>query len=194
MTKPKTGQALLRENLRKEYWPNEVAWTGEGEKGWFRAPRTLPLILNLLASKEVSGNLDPGPVYLEVLARHRGEGIVEMASESDHTYAAGYTSPRRSRTWMERMNLLEKLGFIRAQGTGNAKYSYVLLVHPSIPVKKLYDEGKIKDVRWWPTYRKMQLEAKETKFEDLVLPEKPAENVVQLKPATKKKLTIRKKA
>ena len=78
-----------REKLRKQYWPHEDAWTGEGETGWFRAPRTLALILALLRLKTIRGKNDPSSVYVE-LARHIGEGIIEMTLESEHAYAAGY--------------------------------------------------------------------------------------------------------
>ena len=78
-----------REKLRKQYWPHEDAWTGEGETGWFRAPRTLALILALLRLKTIRGKNDPSSVY-EELARHIGEGIIEMTLESEHAYAAGY--------------------------------------------------------------------------------------------------------
>jgi hypothetical protein len=50
----KSGIAARREELRNQYWPTEDLWTGEHEKGWFPAPRTLPLILTLLSSKQIS--------------------------------------------------------------------------------------------------------------------------------------------
>ncbi len=59
-----------RAKYKAEYWPHEIAWTGE-DSGWFRAPRTLPLILALLRTKKISGNQDPSGVYLELLGRHR---------------------------------------------------------------------------------------------------------------------------
>ena len=43
-----------RERIRQQLFPDEDPWTGEGEKGWFRAPRTLPLVLELLCSKELA--------------------------------------------------------------------------------------------------------------------------------------------
>jgi len=37
-----------RELIKAEYWPKEEAWTGMNELGWFKAPRTLPHLLNAL--------------------------------------------------------------------------------------------------------------------------------------------------
>src|SRR5437870_3698938 len=59
MAKNRTSGSARRLAARQEFWPNDTAWTGENEKGWFRAPRTLPLLLALIASKQVSGNTDP---------------------------------------------------------------------------------------------------------------------------------------
>lgn len=157
-----------REKIKAEFWADAIAWTGERpEVGWFRAPRTLPLVLALLRSKKISGNSDPTSVYLELLARHRDTGIVEMATEGDHSYAAGYPGPRGVRTWQERIKLLEKLSFIKSVKGGNQTYKYVLLVHPTIAVKKLRDEGKVED-HWWNTYRQMQIETKEATYEQLM--------------------------
>lgn len=53
------------------------------------APRTLPLILSLLSSNEISGNKDPSSVYLDLISGQRGEGVIEMGHEADHAFASG---------------------------------------------------------------------------------------------------------
>jgi hypothetical protein len=157
-----------REKIRAEFWPAEIAWTGDRpEVGWFRAPRSLPLILMLLASKKISGKTNPMSVYLELLARHRDTGIVEMSTEADHSYAAGYSGPRGVRTWQERMKLLERLGFIKSIAGGNQTYKYVVLIHPAIAIKKLESDGKV-DRKWWNTYRQAQIDSKESTYEQVL--------------------------
>lgn len=165
----KTAAQEHRERIKDEFWPEEIAWTGEKpEQGWFRAPRTLPLILILLRSEKVTGaKLGPTGVYLELLARQRDTGIVEMVAEGEHSYSAGYVGPRGVRTWQERMQLLEKLGFIKSKKSGNQQYKYVLLVHPTVVVKKLHDDGKV-DQLWWDTYRQRQIETKERTYDKIV--------------------------
>lgn len=172
----KSGARIRREQLKSEFWPEDVAWTGDNEKGWFRAPRTVPLILLLLSSKELSGKCDPTRVYLELLARHRDSGIVEMVSEGEHSYAAGYVGPRGVRTWQERMALLERLGLIKSKQAGNLRYKYVMLVHPAIAVKRLRDGGKVPQA-WWNLYRAMQIESKESQHEKFEKDEPPAKVV-----------------
>jgi hypothetical protein len=164
----KTKPQLHREEIKAEFWDHDIAWTGDKPAtGWFRAPRTLPLILTLLADKKISGKSDLTGVYLELLARHRDSGIVEMVSPGEHSYAAGYKGPRAVRTWQERMKLLEELGFIKARPSGNQQYKYVLLVHPTIAVKGLLDAGKVSQ-SWWDTYRVRQIEATEAPYEKLI--------------------------
>ena len=87
--------------------------------GWFASPRTLPLIMSLIDSKAVSGTKSVSRVYLELLSRQRTHGVIEMSSEENHAFAAGYEGTRGKRTWQERMKQLEKIGFIRIQKSGN---------------------------------------------------------------------------
>jgi hypothetical protein len=169
MAKFKTATQIKREQYKQEFWPDEIAWTADSvQPGWFRAPRTLPLILSLLSNKKTTGStLDPGRVYLDLLGRHRDSGVVEMADEGDHSYAAGYEGNRGVRTWKERMKLLENLGFIKSKKGGNQRYKFVLLVHPTIVVHNLHANGVV-DEHWYATYRARQIDAKEPSYEDLV--------------------------
>jgi hypothetical protein len=181
----KTATQIRREEIKTELWPNEIAWTGDKpETGWFRAPRTLPLILMLLSDKGISGKSDLSGVYLELLARHRDSGIVEMMSPGEHSYGAGYSGARGIRTWQERMKILEELGFIKTKESGNQQYKYVLLVHPTIAVQRLHDKGLVPK-KWWETYRPRQIEATEAPYEKLMERHKPAK-VVSIKSAKAK--------
>jgi len=161
----KTTGAEKRETIRNDYWPADDAWTGVNEKGWFRAPRTLPLLLTLLRFKNLSGRLDPTPVYLELLARHFDNGVIEMTHEGDHAYAAGYSGKRAMRSWQERMKLLERLGFIRVKPIGNQKHRYVLIVHPTTAVERLRTKNLVSQ-EWLEAYRARQRETREESYED----------------------------
>jgi hypothetical protein len=155
-----------REKLRNEFWPDEEPWTGIDEKGWFRAPRTLPLILELLATKDINPKqLDVTRVYLELWSRHIDSGIIEMVEHTWHAYAAGYSGSRAVRSWMERMKVLDETGFIKSKEAEGQRYKYVLLVHPTIAVQRLRDAGRIED-EWWDTYRARQIQTKESSYEE----------------------------
>jgi hypothetical protein len=164
MTK-KTASGEKREKIKNQFFPNDDAWTGEKDKGWFRAPRTLPLILELLSSKGLSGSLDLTRVYIELLARHIDGGIVEMTDQDSHAYAAGYFGSRAVRTWQERMKKLEEVGFIKSVKVANQKYKYILLVHPTVAVENLRQQKQLDDT-WLNTYRVRQIEVKEDTYEE----------------------------
>jgi hypothetical protein len=161
-----SASTTRREKLRKEFWPNEQPWTGFDEKGWFKAPRTLPLILELFTSKLINEKqLDVTRVYLELWSRHIDAGIIEMTQESQHAYAAGYRGSRAIRTWAERMKVLEETGFIKSKNLEGQRYKYVLLIHPTIAVQRLREAGKVED-QWWDSFRARQILTKEASYEE----------------------------
>jgi hypothetical protein len=135
----------------------------------------------LLSDKGISGKSDLTGVYLELLARHRDSGIVEMVSPGEHSYGAGYSGARGIRTWQERMKILEELGFIKSKESGNQQYKYVLLIHPTIAVQRLHEKGLVPK-KWWETYRPRQIEATEAPYEKLMERHKPTK-VVSIKSA-----------
>jgi len=159
----------------------ETAWTGANEKGWFKAPRTLPLVLGLLAAKHISGSQDPSRVYLELLSRHLDEGVIAMEAPDDHAFAAGYEGPRGVRTWRERMGILEREGFIKVKSIGTKKYAYVLLVHPNVAIRQLRQQGRISDT-WWEAYSERQAETGQLpSSDDLILePALPGKRAIDL--------------
>jgi hypothetical protein len=140
----------------------------------------MPLILQLIDSKDLSGSLAPSKVYLELLARHVDNGLVEMVHEVDHAYAAGYEGTRAVRSWQERMRILEKLGFIKAKQIGNQRYKYVVIVHPIVAIHNLLEKGKIPKP-WWDAYRDRQIQTKEPSYNERY---KPTPKVVPLKTAS----------
>ncbi len=156
---PQTPGSERRAQHKERFWKNEEAWNGSGS-GWFKAPRTIPLIFAVLSQKQLTGGRDVARVYLELLARHLDGGVIEIGNEADHAYAAGYTGTRAVRTWHERMQLLEKLGFIRTRRVGNQRYKLVLLKDPLQAVADLYRRKRISE-EWWEAYTLRLLETRE---------------------------------
>lgn len=144
-----------RLKVRAEFWPNltdEDLWNGPKEKGYFCAPRILPLLLTLLEEKTVKAKKNRlSSVYLELLSRHMGQGIIAMTSAEDHAYSAGYTGSRAVRSWNERMAALEELGLIASRRKGGMLYGYVCLFRPENVIEKLRTADKISD-EWWNLY------------------------------------------
>jgi hypothetical protein len=156
---PQTAGSERRAQHKERFWKNDESWNGTGS-GWFKAPRTLPLILALLSQKQLTGGRDVARVYLELLARHLDGGVIEIGNEADHAYAAGYSGVRAVRTWSERMQLLEKLGFIKTRRIGNQRYKLVLLADPLNAIADLRRQERVPEA-WWETYILRLLETRE---------------------------------
>jgi hypothetical protein len=161
------AQSERLRKVREEFWPDADAWTGTAvlDDGWFKAPRTLPLILSLIRDKRLTPKSDPTNVYLELLSRQFGDGIVEIQNQAEHAYAAGYTSSRGAeRTWKEHMRRLESLGFIKIQGVGPNPFKYILIVHPSTAIHELNEKGLVSK-EWMAVYRDRCIVTKELSYD-----------------------------
>ena len=65
----------------------------------------------------------------------------------------GPTPGRNVRSWRERIEMLQELGFIGVQPNGSRKYGYILLLHPHRVVCELRARGKVNDP-WWGAFSK----------------------------------------
>src|SRR5690349_21456104 len=79
------------EELREQLWPGskQRIWKSSAEKGYCCVPRVLPLLTRLMNDKGViegKAKGDCGGVYVELLARVRAQGIIEIVSEGEHAY------------------------------------------------------------------------------------------------------------
>jgi hypothetical protein len=151
----KTAADRRREETREDLWPDSAKriWRGPEEKGYWCAPRVLPLLLHLTQSKALVGAKDCSFVYLELLARDFGQGVVEILDEDEHAFFAGYTSGRAKRTWQERVRALRDAGFIEVKPKGNRQIGFILILHPAQVVAKLKAGGKVPD-NLWQLYQK----------------------------------------
>jgi hypothetical protein len=106
----------------------------------------------LARNRIITGRLDCSSVYLELLSRDFGQGLVEILDEDEHAFCAGYFGNRAIRSWRERIDMLVSVGFIRTSPRGNRRVGYVLLVSHSLIVERLREEKKIDDA-WWQVYQ-----------------------------------------
>lgn len=106
----KNRKALERASMLDQLLPggDALVWPREHEGGWFKGPRSLPLILAVLNTKHFRGALDIASTYLALLAENWDEGLVEVKGESDAAMTAGFRADARGlRTWRERIRKLE---------------------------------------------------------------------------------------
>lgn len=157
---PRTKADKRREQIRDELWPEseQRIWQSAREMGYWCAPRVLPLLLHLTKDQRIVGKADCSFVYLQLLSRDFGQGLVEIRDEDEHAFGAGYLGERARRTWQERMRILSENGFIEVAPKGNKTYGFVLIVHPLVYVQEFREHGILSE-RWWNSFQHLLAES-----------------------------------
>jgi len=153
MKKPSTNEDRHLEEVRDEHFPRSRSrrWPASGGAGWFKAPRALPVLLQILTDKRLVSRGNPGVVYLELLSRVREPGFIILEHPEEHARIAGYS---RSRTWTDAMAQLRDLGLIETRGSQNREFAYALIVNPFYALRRLHQQGKINEPLWNLFYEK----------------------------------------
>lgn len=150
----KLSPAQRRMKIRDEFWPaaaNEI-WNRHENDGFVTIPRLLPLICALI--KHNAKN-DPTRVYLDLWCRVWDEGVIAAIDEDEAAFSSGYLGTRARRTWIDHINQLVKLGFIRTVPHANSEIGHVLIRNPLIVVEELRSKPKSKVTpEWWSAYIK----------------------------------------
>ena len=147
--------AQRRVELRELLWPGQGhrVWDRRTKTGFCTIPRLLPLILVLIKdlAKRRNGVGDPSSVYLELWSRSFDEGLVQIRDDAECAYASGYAGTRASRSWRERIDLLQQIGFIETKRAHNREYAHVLLIDPIVVCAELHKKGDVAD-EWWNAF------------------------------------------
>jgi len=158
MPKTMTKAASRRLEMLDSLWPDARAelWHRSKEDGYSTIPRTLPLILSLIDN--LGGGKDASRVYIDLWCRQMDDSFVEVTDEETFAYSSGYsTTGRNVRSWRERMDILQNLGFVSIKPNGSRKYGYILLSHPHKVIKRLREQGQIPE-NWWGAFTKRATE------------------------------------
>jgi hypothetical protein len=153
MAKKLTQYDVRRREKRNALWDDAEAaiYNKREESGFCTVPRTLPLMTTLI--KHLSPKKDPSRVYLDLWFRQRDDGFVESEDQEEMAACSGYpTGTRNVRTWRERLEELERLGFIRIKPKGTQKYRYILLLHPHDVVQRIRHKTPAAIPDWWWGY------------------------------------------
>jgi hypothetical protein len=110
--------------------------------------RVLPILLQLAAVQSLFHNKNAAQVYVELLCRDWGQGMIEVQDEEAHAFRAGYDGVRGLRSWRERIEALQQAGFIEIRPRANRKIGYVLLVHPSRIISVLRKQKLVGEELW----------------------------------------------
>lgn len=141
--KPISAAKRRRAKLRKELWPDvtdEMIWNRATFKGFTTVPRTMPIIMSIIntLSKTSAGN-----VYFGIWCKAFDDFIIEVRDEYDMAFSCGYSGSRAIRSWRERVDVLEKNGFVRSSRSPVGSYRYILVLDPHKAIAKLYGHSAV---------------------------------------------------
>lgn len=123
------GEKYLKQ--RKQLWPeitDEDLWLRKQRDGFTTIPRTLPLIAGIMDA--MSKGKPVFSTYFDLWCRAFDECFVVLKNKEEMAFYAGFQGQRGEQTWKTRMELLDKLGFIRIKGGPHGNLSYALIMNP----------------------------------------------------------------
>lgn len=133
--------------LRDSLWEDASSriWDYTKSDGWLNIPRAMPVILRILdiltKGKPVSAT------YFELWCRTFNNGFV-TARPQEMAFFSGFDGERARRTWLSRIRKLQELGFIDVKAGSSGPVTYVLIVNPYPPLRKLHSDGEISEQLW----------------------------------------------
>lgn len=101
----------------------------------------MPLIMVIIDSLSVGK--PPSTTYLDLWCRAYDESFVRLDKPQEMAFAAGFTTPRGTHIWSERLDTLKRLGFIDLAPGAQGKRSFALIYNPYMVVKTLKKGGKV---------------------------------------------------
>lgn len=124
--------------MRADLWPDvpvELLWDRKKAGGFTTMPRTTAYLMNIIDT--LTKGQPAGMTYLTIWCRLFLPGIVELATEKQMAFEAGFTGERAVDTWRKRMRHLKKLGFISYKPGTDHEFQWVLILNPHHVVQHL---------------------------------------------------------
>ena len=146
MSKTQKKKMMQREQL----WGNEISnklWDRTTQVGFTTIPRTMPIILQIMDDLADKGK-PVSVTYFNLWCRVFDESFIEIKSNEELSFEAGFSGQRAVSTWRQRMKKLVELGFIDAKPGASGEYNYVLIFNPYLIIKNNHLEGKIQEHKY----------------------------------------------
>jgi hypothetical protein len=100
----------------------------------------MPLVMAIIDSLDAKS---AGRVYFDLWCRAFDDFVVDVRDEYEFAFSSGYAGQRAIRTWRERIDVLAKLGFVKAQATAHGTYRWILILDPHQVVEGLAERSRI---------------------------------------------------
>jgi hypothetical protein len=144
-------KAILKRQLaaRSKLWPEldeAMLWNMDSD-GWSAVPRLMPLMMSIM--DDLSGKGFPvSRTYFEMWVRLRDEKFLTLNRPEEMAFHAGFEGQRALRTWKDRVQRLDALGFIGLKSGPLGDLSYAVFYNPYHVVKRAYLEEKFQENKW----------------------------------------------
>lgn len=133
-----------RRLLREALWPGtaeEKLWHRKRAMGFSTIPRPMPLMLVIMDSLSVGKPIST--TYLDLWCRAYDESFVRLDKPHEMAFAAGFTTTRGPHIWAERLDILQRIGFIRMAPGPQGPRSFALIFNPYKVIQFLQKAGKV---------------------------------------------------
>jgi len=134
-----TNIAEQRLQLRSTLWPDIAPtrlWHRKQRQGFTTIPRTMPLLLRAMDFLAPKGKPVSG-VYLDLWCRSFDEMVITLDKPQEMAFSSGFAGQRSVQTWGDRIDILDKLGFVKIAPGSYGRRSYALIINPYLVVKDL---------------------------------------------------------
>ncbi|MBZ9843984.1 hypothetical protein [Mesorhizobium sp. CA5] len=137
----KSRAAKKTEALRASLWPDldpSHLWSRHTDDGYTSIPRTLPIIMSII--DDLTKGKPASAAYFELWCRAFDEMYVSLGAAAALATHSGYSGQRAIRMWQERIESLDKLGFIRTKEGSAGRLSHAVILNPHLVIKALHDK------------------------------------------------------
>lgn len=145
-----TKQDRMQQKLRKRVWthvPEKDVWSRKPPTAGFTTmPRGLRHVMQIM--DDASKGKPLSATYFTLWCWARDAQIVDVASPKELAFESGFTGQRMESTWSERIKILEELGFISVAAGRYGPISHILIIHPYVVAKRLFEAGKVDGIRY----------------------------------------------
>ena len=87
-------------------------------------------------------------VYFHFWCHSFDDYVIEVKDEYEAAFSSGYEGQRAIRSWRERVEILENLGFVKTYKASHGAYRLVLILEPHAVIEGLHKKGLLKEDMW----------------------------------------------
>jgi hypothetical protein len=137
------GERVIQQlrQLRQANWPeagDDMVWSRKRSDGYCTTPRIMPIFLQIMDNLAVGHPLSS--TYIALWCRTSDEGVLIIQHPREVAMESGFGGARAESTWLRRMRLLMKHGFIKSKPGPCGEFHYVLLINPFRVVENLREK------------------------------------------------------